>query len=241
MKFSILTATFNSEQTISDTIKSINSQNYRTIEHIIIDACSSDKTISIITSEASIRPKIISEKDHGIYDALNKGIRKASGDYILCLHSDDMLASNTILADVKEIIIENDYPDIMFFSITLQSQNGEKYWNATKDSVKGIRNGWYPPHTGMIVKAGLMKKKIYNSNMKIASDYCWIYDRIATPNIRIYISPIVLCKMRNDGRSQKIKGKLTGNLEILKHLIEINSFWPAVNIFTKRLIFSIKK
>jgi len=95
MKITIITATYNSAKTIADCIASVNSQTYQNIEHIIIDGASTDNTLKIIESLPGRVTKIVSEPDNGIYDAMNKGIKLATGDVIGFLHSDDMLANKT--------------------------------------------------------------------------------------------------------------------------------------------------
>ncbi|NNC85920.1 MAG: glycosyltransferase, partial [Bacteroidia bacterium] len=89
MKISIITITYNSAETIEDTIKSVQAQDYQDIEHIIIDGKSTDNTLDIVSRYKAGISKIISEADDGLYDALNKGIKNASGDIVGILHSDD--------------------------------------------------------------------------------------------------------------------------------------------------------
>ncbi len=100
MKISIITAVYNSSATIADCIKSVNDQTYDNIEHIIIDGASKDNTVDIIKSIPNRVTKIVSEPDNGIYDAMNKGIKLATGDVIGILNSDDFYASSTIIEDI---------------------------------------------------------------------------------------------------------------------------------------------
>ena len=102
MKVSIITATYNSQDTIQSCIDSIHSQNYENIEHIVVDGNSTDNTLSIIKSNKNI--KFISEKDSGIYEAMNKGLKMASGDIIGILNSDDLLFDSTIIEKVVKNI-----------------------------------------------------------------------------------------------------------------------------------------
>ena len=117
MKISIITATWNSGRTLSDTIKSIINQTYNNIEYIIIDGSSSDDTINIIKEyepKFNGRLKWISEKDNGLYDAMNKGIRMATGDVIGILNSDDFYASSDVLKIISDAFTDVDavYGDI---------------------------------------------------------------------------------------------------------------------------------
>ena len=100
MKVSIITCTYNSAATIADTIRSVNAQTYPNIEHIIVDGLSKDNTLEIVKQYAGERQIIKSEKDNGIYDAFNKGIRMATGDIIGVLNSDDFFTSDNIIEQV---------------------------------------------------------------------------------------------------------------------------------------------
>lgn len=102
MRISIITATYNSEKTLLDTLLSLEKQTHPDIEYIIIDGASNDNTIELIKSNCTRVSKIICEPDKGIYDALNKGIQVATGDVIGFLHSDDLLAYDDVIADIAK-------------------------------------------------------------------------------------------------------------------------------------------
>lgn len=104
MKVTIITATYNSSQTIADTVCSLEKQTYLDIEYIIVDGASKDDTLQVIEQNCSRVSKVISEPDRGIYDALNKGIQAATGDIIGFLHSDDLLAYPEAIADIVSIM-----------------------------------------------------------------------------------------------------------------------------------------
>ena len=106
MKISIITVCFNAEDTISDTIQSVLSQDYEDVEYIIVDGKSTDRTLKIIQSKQK-RIKLISEKDQGIYDAMNKGINIASGDVIGILNADDVYKNKQVLSDVMNAFKNN--------------------------------------------------------------------------------------------------------------------------------------
>ena len=100
MKVSIITATYNSANTIIDTLRSLENQTYKNIEYIIIDGASKDNTIDVINANSTRVTSMISEPDKGIYDALNKGIDAATGDIVGFLHSDDLFSSDTAIEDI---------------------------------------------------------------------------------------------------------------------------------------------
>lgn len=110
MRFSIITVTFNAESSLPKTIDSIRKQTYKDIELIVIDGKSTDNTVSVIESNKDIITNYLSEKDSGIYDAMNKGINRASGDFCLFLNAGDLLCSDDVLKNVKQHILKNpDY------------------------------------------------------------------------------------------------------------------------------------
>ena len=118
MKISIITATYNSEAHIADCVRSVNSQTYDNIEHIIIDGASKDNTINIIEETPNRVTKIVSEPDKGIYDAMNKGIIMATGDVVGILNSDDFFTSDDVIETVVDTFKNNDidalYGDVHF-------------------------------------------------------------------------------------------------------------------------------
>lgn len=176
MKISIITATYNSEKNIEQCIKSINNQTYKNIEHIIIDGFSTDNTLKII-EELSSREKFIkSEKDSGIYEALNKGIKYSTGDIIGFLHSDDLFYDSNVVMDIVNAFEMKDidfiYGDGIYFD--LQS-NTKRVWKSNGGTITKVYKGWMPLHPTIFCK-----KKIYNElgmfdeNLRISSDYDFI-------------------------------------------------------------------
>ena len=118
LKISIITVSFNSEETIKTTLNSVLNQNFKNIEHIIIDGKSTDNTIQIVKKYSHIK-KIVSEPDNGIYDAMNKGIKIATGDIIGFLNSDDFFANDNVLSRVASTFINNSnlqgcYADLIY-------------------------------------------------------------------------------------------------------------------------------
>ncbi|HMT30350.1 MAG TPA: glycosyltransferase, partial [Bacteroidia bacterium] len=102
MKISIITITYNSAQTVEDTIKSVVAQDFPNVEYVIIDGLSKDSTLSVVNRYSPYIDKVVSEKDKGLYDALNKGIKTATGDVIGMLHSDDLYANNQVLSKIAQ-------------------------------------------------------------------------------------------------------------------------------------------
>ncbi|HVW61765.1 MAG TPA: glycosyltransferase family 2 protein, partial [Puia sp.] len=154
MKISIITATYNSAATVEDTLACVSGQRYTDIEHIIVDGRSSDRTLEIVAQFPHVA-KIISEKDKGIYDAMNKGIGMATGDVVGILNSDDMYTDPQVLSHVAEAFLD---PGVMTVYADLQyvhADNPEKIlrtWNSGPYRKKNFYYGWMPPHPTFFVR-----------------------------------------------------------------------------------------
>lgn len=175
---SIITATFNSAKTLKDTIQSVLSQTNKDFEYLIIDGGSTDETIDIVKSyesEFSGRLKWVSEKDEGIYDAMNKGIKMASGDVVGILNSDDYFTSDDILQTVdnafKSHEIDAIYGDIHF----IRDGNPQKcvrYYSSRMFRSFWLRFGFMPAHPSFYCKREVFEKAgLYSLDYKIGADY----------------------------------------------------------------------
>lgn len=173
-KISIITASFNSEKTISDTIDSVLNQKYSNIEYVIIDGGSTDNTVYIIKKyESSFngRLKWISEKDTGIYDAWNKGVTLATGDWITFVGSDDVLLEDAIMANVNKL---NNNASLNFISSNAMQVKDDltpirvtgKPWGEAMHSFNIITHVGCFHHKSLFQKIGL-----FNTDYKIAGDY----------------------------------------------------------------------
>jgi glycosyltransferase involved in cell wall biosynthesis len=170
MKISIITISFNSEKTIEDTIKSVTTQDYNDIEYIIIDGGSRDRTLDIVNSYKDSISVILSEKDKGISDAFNKGIRLATGDLIGIINSDDILLPGSVKFLVNNIDNETDviYGDIIRWR---DEENIEKVVKAN-DNLKVLHHSFscmYHPST-FIRKRAYDKHGLYKTNIRYAMD-----------------------------------------------------------------------
>ena len=175
---SIITATFNSAKTLKDTIQSVLRQTNKDFEYLIIDGGSTDETIDIVKSyesEFSGRLKWVSEKDKGIYDAMNKGIKMASGDVVGILNSDDYFTSDDILQTVADAFkrqeIDAIYGDIHF----IRDGNPQKcirYYSSRMFRPFWLRFGFMPAHPSFYCKREVFEKAgLYSLDYKIGADY----------------------------------------------------------------------
>ncbi|MFI3283246.1 MAG: glycosyltransferase family 2 protein, partial [Rikenellaceae bacterium] len=174
MKISIITSCFNRESTIREAIESVLMQDYADIEYIVVDGASKDNSLSIISEYKNKISKIISEPDHGMYEAINKGMRAATGDMIGLVHSDDFLYSNNTVSKIVEHI-ESHNADILYGDgLFVDCNNTSKIvrnWISGKYKKRNFRNGWLPLHpTVYISKECFDTMGLYNENFKIAAD-----------------------------------------------------------------------
>lgn len=175
---SIITATFNSAKTLKDTIQSVLRQTNKDFEYLIIDGGSTDETIDIVKSyesEFSGRLKWVSEKDQGIYDAMNKGIKMASGDVVGILNSDDYFTSDDILQTVdnafKSHEIDAIYGDIHFIRDGAPDKC-VRYYSSRMFSPFWLRFGFMPAHPSFYCKREVFEKAgLYSLDYKIGADY----------------------------------------------------------------------
>jgi glycosyltransferase len=208
MKVTIITASYNSEDTILDTLISVKKQDYSDVEHIIIDGKSSDKTISIINEFESDNIKIFSEKDSGIYDALNKGINKATGDIIGFLHSDDVFYDTSCISllvqKMNETTSDAIYGDLLYVS----AENTDKiirYWKSKKYTLNSIKIGWMPPHPTLFVKRKIYDQLgLFDTTYKISGDYELMIRFLYRHKINATYINHIITKMRVGGASNSL-------------------------------------
>jgi len=207
LKVSIITAVYNNKEFIEDCIKSVLEQSYDNIEYIIVDGGSTDGTLDIINKYKDKISKIISEKDRGIYDALNKGIKMATGDIIGILHSDDIYAYKDVIKDVVETFkkenVDSVYGDLCYVSRN-DINKVIRYWKAGKFNRNSFKYGWAPPHPTFFVKKEVyLKYGIFDLSYEISADYELMVRFLYKHQISSAYIPKVLVKMRVGGKSSK--------------------------------------
>lgn len=211
MKFSIITASYNSASTIESCMRSVLDQSHSNIEYILMDGGSTDETLEVINSVSKQYPKVniqlTSEPDHGIYDALNKGIAKATGDIIGIVHSDDLLAQNTTLEHIAKAFqlkrVDGVYGDLLY----VQSNNPSKVirtWTSQLFRPVLLKKGWMPAHPTLYLKREVYQQSgMFNTHFKIAADYDFILRIFKNAAYSWQYLPEVIVKMRLGGASNK--------------------------------------
>lgn len=205
MKISIITITYNSAKTLRRALDSIQEQHYENIEHVIVDGASTDGTVALIESYAAEHKNVkwVSEKDDGIYNAINKGIRMATGDVIGFLHSDDVFYSSDSIGKIVHAITSSQ-ADVVYGD--LQYCNGEKVvrrWKSNPFNPRALKYGWMPPHPTVYVRKEVYQQVgEYDEWFRISADYDMIL-RIFTAGLKTQYIPEVLVCMEVGGVSNK--------------------------------------
>lgn len=211
MKISIITATYNSIKHISWALESIINQNYKNLEWIVIDGGSTDGTIEFLQRSKCIS-RLISEPDQGIYWALNKGIRVATGDIIGFLHSDDFFASPDTLQKIADAF-QNLFSDGSFGKVTavygdlvfVKPDNINRitrFWKSKAFRPEMLNQGWMPPHPTVFMKREVLEKHgLFNENLRCSADYDYILRIFRDPEYNFVYIPEVITIMRMGGKS----------------------------------------
>lgn len=204
-KISIITATYNSEKTITDCVTSVKNQTVKP-QHLVIDGQSSDDTLQVarlISSDTNI----ISEPDNGLYDAINKGIKKASGDIIGLMHSDDFFAHDKVLEKVA-LLFENPNIDGVYGDLDYVAASNTKkiirHWKSGSYDKTHLKQGWMPPHPTLYLRKEVFEKwGLYDTSFQIAADYDAMLRYLWKGNINLAYLPEVMVKMRVGGASNR--------------------------------------
>lgn len=230
MKFSIITTTYNSAQTIFKCVSSLKNQTYKNIELIWIDNSSVDATYKILNKNKNKNTKLIKVKNKSISEAWNIGIRKSTGDIIGFLNSDDVLSNKTVIKKISKIF-KSKKCNMVYTDIHYVNKKGKiiRNWKANlftnKIETENYYNkkiifGWMIPHPSLYVKKKFIKKiGFFNNKFKISFDYDFIIRLLKHRNVNSYYLPIVSIKMLIGGNSNKIKNiflKMREDLKIIK-------------------------
>ncbi len=221
MKISVITVVFNAGDTIEDTILSVHRQTHADREHIIIDGNSTDNTKSIIERHRDKISIYLSEPDKGLYDAMNKGIRLATGDVTGFLNADDVYANDNVLSTINREFekgrIDGCYGDLIYVSRYSQEKI-IRYWRSKMYTPGLCRRGWMPPHPTFYLKSEVLRAcGGFNLAYRFQSDYELCLRLFEIEKIRTSYIPQVLVKMRMGGVSNNsLRNIFAGNMEAYK-------------------------
>lgn len=206
-RFSIITVTYNADKVLEATIQSIISQTYKDIEYIIIDGGSKDKTLSIVEKYKNHIAKVISEPDKGLYDAMNKGLRVATGDYVCFLNAGDTLHEDDTLTMMVKSIEKNQYPDIIYGETAIVDNKREflqmrRLSTPEKLNWKSFKNGMLVCHQAFYAKREIAKNEPYNLKYRFSADFDWCI-RVMKRAKSLHNTKITIVDYLNEGMTTK--------------------------------------
>ena len=245
MKISIITACYNAQHTVAETISSVLNQTYQDVEYLIIDGGSSDQTVSIIKSHPQFGQVsyFVSEPDKGVYDAMNKGILIASGDIIGFLNADDVYFDDSVLDQVAQVFsdptIDACYADLIYVK-QFDSTKTVRYWKSNDYHSGLFEKGWMPAHPTIFVRRSVYEKYgTFDLQFKVQADFELTMRFLRVHQIRTLYVPKIWVKMRMGGISNRsLIGSLFSNIESFKACKKNGLQIPIAPLFILRKILS---
>lgn len=224
MKISIITVCRNAQATIGDALRSVAEQTHADVEHIIIDGASTDNTLDVIRANGGRVSLLLSEPDNGIYDAMNKGIARASGDVVGFLNADDFYADSSVLESIargfSDETVDVVYGDLCYVRKD-QPQEIVRYWRSSDYRPGKFKHGWCPPHPTFFVRRRYYQQAGggYDTSFTLAADLELIVRCLEVKRLRSVYLPQVLVNMRLGGETNRsVTNIIRQNREILRAL-----------------------
>lgn len=235
--FSIITVTYNAEATISATLQSVASQTCDLYEHLIIDGQSTDRTLEIIKSFDNPRIRLISEPDGGIYDAMNKGISIAHGEYLIFLNSGDRFHEPHTLQIFADKIHEHDYPGIVYGQTELVDPQGKylgpRHLTAPPSlSLDDMKKGMVVCHQAMAVFYRIAND--FNTHYRYSADYEWVINCLMHSRHNIYIDRTVIDYLCEGTTTRHHKESLRERFSIMCH------YFGTLSTIGRHLSFALR-
>jgi glycosyltransferase involved in cell wall biosynthesis len=248
MKISIITPTYDSEKTIEDTLKSVCNQSFSNYEHIIIDNKSTDNTLGIVNRYKNKSNLIVvSEKDNGLYNAMNKGIKLATGDIIGIINSDDFYSTDNVFLLVKDMFASNSNVQGIYGDLEYVSRKDKnkvvRYWKSGEYKENKLKSGWIMPHPTVFLKKEVYSdfNKPFREDLSLAADYEFLLRLIKIKKINFYYINKVLVKMREGGVSgSSLKQRINGWKQLRKSW-KINGFKVPKFFVIRRVLNKINQ
>ena len=218
-KISIITVVYNNKDFIEEAIKSVLSQDYGNLEYIIIDGGSTDGTLDIIGKYSNQISIVISEKDNGLYDAMNKAYKLVSGDIVGILNSDDLFFSKKSVSKVVSAFETFSNADIVYGDLIYVKREDVsftvRHWISGDYYNNYFHDGFTPAHPSVYVRSHVIEKHKYDLSFKLTADYDWLL-RIFDKYKAKYIEEIIVKKRQGGDTNKSYKNIIKGNLEIEK-------------------------
>jgi glycosyltransferase involved in cell wall biosynthesis len=218
MRFSIITVVRNAADTVAECLESVAGQDYREVEHLVIDGASTDGTLRVIDEYRDRLAKVVSEPDRGIYDAMNKGLALATGDVVGFLNADDAYADRHVLSDVaallQDTLTDAVYGDLVYVSAA-NPQRIVRYWRSGVYRPGSFSRGWMPAHPTFFVRRDVYRRfGGFDLSYRLQSDFDLTMRLLEVQKIRSIYLPRILVRMRTGGATNRsISNVVKGNLE----------------------------
>jgi len=241
VKVTVITVSYNSAATIADTVRSVASQTYSNVEHLVIDGQSTDATVQVVDAHWHPNLALRSEPDEGIYDAMNKGVAAANGDVIAFLNADDQYANPNVLADVVERMracsLDALMGDVAFYSPGRPERVVRRY-SSGRFSPERLAWGWMPAHPALFLRREVfLRTGRFRTDYKIAGDFEFVIRAFSNGQISYQYFPEILVKMQTGGASTAgLRATVLLNREVLRacrengistNLLKILSKYPS--------------
>lgn len=245
MKITLITATYNSFPSIVDAISSVSNPTGVELEYMVIDGGSKDQTMEVVNASKLVT-HIVSEPDKGIYDALNKGLRMATGDIIGFLHSDDLLASPDTLKNIVAAFsshtgdiqqqVDGVYGDLIYVG-RKDTKKVIRYWKSQKFRSASLFHGWMPAHPAVFMRREVYEKHgLFDLQFKISADYDLMLRIFKDKSLNFVYLPEVIAKMRVGGISNRsLKNLIQKSREDYRAICKNNIPYPFWVLLVKNI------
>lgn len=221
MKISIITVCINAEAHIDETLRSVVMQDHRDIEHIVVDGGSTDGTMAKVERYREVLAHVIHERDNGVYDAMNKGLRLATGEVVAFVNAGDMIARRDVLsAMVKEFALGD--ADVIYGDALMVDPDDitkvKRFWKGGDYDRENFRKGWMPPHLGTYIRRSAYQRHgHFREDLKVSADYELMFRFLYKHRLRARYVPKVLVRFRLGGVSNRSLAHVwRANLEVFK-------------------------
>jgi glycosyltransferase involved in cell wall biosynthesis len=221
VKVSIITICYNAVDHIDETIRSVVMQEHRDIEHIVIDGGSTDGTRTKIERYREVIALYVSEPDQGVYDAMNKGLRAATGEVIAFVNGGDMIAHRNCVSEMAAAFAAGDAEAIYGDAYMVDPKDIRKvvrFWKGGEYRREAFRNGWMPPHLGTYIRKSVYDRYgLFRDDLKVSADYELMFRFMYKHRIRVKYIPKVLVRFRLGGVSNRSMAHIwRANLEVYR-------------------------
>ena len=239
--FSIITITYKASSTLPATLKSVKEQTCKLYEYIVVDGKSSDNTVELAKNADIDNCKIVSERDRGLYDAMNKGLGMANGDYVIFLNAGDSFHSPETLEHFADAIMENDYPGIVYGQTDIVDSNRKRlrarHLTAPENLVlESFSNGMVVCHQAFVVLRKLTNN--FNVKFKYSADYEWCIRCLQRSHRNCYIDEVVIDYLSEGVTTQHHFASLLERFSIMSHYY---GFFPTLYQHIKKVLRAVIK